>query len=63
MEKEVKESCPLCHGKKTVEGVCQCSTEWRGTETDSGWEDCRCTPEQECPTCKGAGFLMQKKDS
>lgn len=56
---EKKKICPTCHGKKTVEGNCQCSSEWRGSPQpgdNSGWDDCQCTPEQKCPTCCGTGY-------
>ncbi|MBU0729205.1 MAG: ankyrin [Proteobacteria bacterium] len=47
--------CPACRGEKIIHGVCECSTEWRGTQKGDDWEDCQCTPEQECKTCKGTG--------
>jgi len=52
-----KKVCPLCQGKKTVAGVCSCNSEWRGTQRGDEWEDCQCTPEQECPTCHGTGYV------
>ena len=55
MEKDKTVICPICQGKKVIEGVCECNMEWRGTAVDDGWEDCQCTPEQECPTCHGTG--------
>jgi len=51
------EVCPRCEGKKIIYGTCECDSEWRGQETDDGWMDCQCTPDLECPTCKGAGFV------
>ncbi len=55
---EKKKVCPTCEGKKKIQGTCQCSSEWRGTpRADGGWDDCRCTPEQECPTCGGTGYV------
>jgi len=57
MEQDKKKVCPTCEGKKVIEGVCECSMEWRGTQGENGWEDCQCTPEQECPTCHGTGFI------
>jgi hypothetical protein len=56
MEKQTKTICPTCQGQKVIEGICQCSSEWRGTEDENGWEDCHCTPELECPACHGTGF-------
>jgi len=49
--------CPTCQGKKVIDGVCECSSEWRGTQNGDDWEDCQCTPEQECPQCKGSGYV------
>ena len=57
MTKE-KKICPTCQGKKTIQGVCECSSEWRGNlRADGGWDECQCTPEQECPTCGGTGYV------
>ena len=56
MEQTTKNICPTCQGKKVMPGVCECSMEWRGTNGDDGWEDCQCTPEQECPSCLGTGL-------
>ena len=49
--------CPTCQGEKVVKGVCQCSMEWRGTQVGDEWQDCQCTPELECPTCHGSGYV------
>ena len=57
-EKENK-VCPNCQGKKIIPGVCECSSEWRGTQTGEDWDDCQCTPEQKCPTCNGTGFVKE----
>jgi len=57
MAEENNEICTTCNGKKVIEGVCQCSMEWRGTQGDDGWQDCQCTPEQTCPTCHGTGVV------
>jgi hypothetical protein len=43
-----KTVCPTCQGKKMIAGECECSPEWK---------DCQCTPDQECPTCKGTGVV------
>ena len=53
---EKKKICPTCQGKKVIPGVCECSSEWRGQQNDDEWQECQCTPEQECPTCKGSGY-------
>ncbi len=47
--------CPTCQGKKTIDGICEVSSEWRGT-TDDLSDDTQCTPDQTCPTCKGKGY-------
>lgn len=52
-----KMACPLCNGEKAVAGFCTCDMEWRGTKQGSEWKDCRCTPAQTCPTCKGTGTI------
>jgi type II secretory ATPase GspE/PulE/Tfp pilus assembly ATPase PilB-like protein len=57
MGEGMRKVCSTCQGKKVVEGVCECSTEWRGTQSDDEWEECQCTPEVSCPTCKGTGYI------
>ena len=57
MSEEGKKQCPTCNGKKVIGGVCECSTEWRGNQTGDDWEECQCTPEEECPTCQGTGSV------
>ncbi|MEW6220834.1 MAG: hypothetical protein AB1634_15060 [Thermodesulfobacteriota bacterium] len=49
--------CPNCGGQKTVPGFCTCNMEWRGTQVGDQWEDCKCAPDVECPTCHGAGTV------
>jgi hypothetical protein len=61
MTQETKKVCPTCQGKKVIEGVCECNMEWRGTQKGDEWEDCQCTPEQECATCSGTGFVDENK--
>ena len=56
-----KQNCPQCKGNKTIEGTCECNMEWRGTQMDDTWEDCRCTPDIKCPTCGGKGYLDDSK--
>jgi hypothetical protein len=58
MAQENMKICPTCQGKKAIEGICECAMEWRGTQEEDKWEDCQCTPEQECPSCKGTGFVQ-----
>lgn len=53
-----KKTCPVCGGKKTVQGTCTCDMEWRGTTVDDQMEDCQCTPEVTCPSCNGTGFVV-----
>ena len=52
--------CPTCNGNKILEGNCECSMEWRGTQVGDEWEDCQCTPDQPCPTCSGTGYVDQE---
>lgn len=52
-----KKVCPTCNGKKVIPGTCECDSEWRGTQSDNEWAECQCTPEVECPACKGTGFV------
>lgn len=47
--------CPICQGKKVIAGNCECNMEWRGTQDGDEWEDCQCTPAQECSACSGTG--------
>ena len=61
MEQKKKETCSACQGKKIIEGVCECNTEWRGNQNDNEWEDCQCTPDQECPECQGKGYIELKE--
>ncbi len=53
MSEENKSVCPTCQGKKTIEGVCETSGEWHGGDDDGQV----CTPDTECPTCKGTGVV------
>jgi len=61
MTQQTKKVCPTCQGKKVISGICECSMEWRGTQKGDEWEDCQCTPEQECQTCSGTGFVDENK--
>jgi DnaJ-class molecular chaperone len=54
MTEEKRPPCPTCQGKKIIPGVCETSSEWSGTSDDA--DDMQCTPDQECPTCKGKGY-------
>ncbi|MFH2059208.1 MAG: ankyrin [Pseudomonadota bacterium] len=49
--------CPDCKGKKMIVGNCECNNEWRTTDGDGNVDDCRCDPDQNCPTCKGTGVV------
>lgn len=53
--------CPICLGLKVIPGVCSCNMEWRGTKTETGWEDCQCTPELVCTQCEGTGSVMEEE--
>ena len=54
---ESKKICPMCNGKKLVKGQCECDMEWRSSDGENNLEDCKCEPDQECPACKGTGFI------
>lgn len=54
MSEEQKEKCPTCQGSKKIAGVCESNGEWQGSGDDDG---VICTPDQECPTCKGTGYV------
>jgi hypothetical protein len=56
---EKRETCPTCDGNKVIAGVCECSSEWRGTQEGDEWQECQCTPDQECPACKGSGYKVE----
>lgn len=58
-EKKGKKICPVCGGKKTVQGVCTCDMEWRGNTVGDVIEDCQCTPEVTCAECNGTGFINE----
>lgn len=57
MSDEKKKVCPACQGKKIIKGECVCDMEWRGTQKGDVWEDCQCTPDQECTMCGGTGYV------
>ncbi|MFA5903934.1 MAG: hypothetical protein WC836_08340 [Desulfobacula sp.] len=47
--------CPTCKGKKIIVGHCECNAEWRNTDGEDKFDDCRCEPDIECPDCRGKG--------
>ena len=53
MSEEKQKTCPACAGKKVINGECVCDMEWRGSTKGDDWEDCQCTPDQECTMCSG----------
>ncbi len=58
MAQQQSDSCPTCMGKGIIEGVCETSSEWDGSNKDG--DDGRiCTPDQPCPTCKGTGKVKK----
>ena len=61
MTQKTKKVCPTCQGTKVIAGICECNMEWRGNQKGDEWEDCQCTPEQECPTCSGTGVVDENK--
>ena len=54
---EPEKICPMCNGKKTIKGHCECNMEWRSSDGDDNLDDCQCEPDQECPVCKGSGTV------
>ncbi len=56
-----KKACPACNGKKIIKGECVCDMEWRGTQKGDDWDDCQCTPDQDCKMCGGTGFVEEGK--
>nr|MBF0223370.1 ankyrin [Desulfobulbaceae bacterium] len=59
MKQKDTNTCPVCHGEKVIEGICECNEEWRGTQrqSDNEWDDCKCTPELGCTNCNGTGLV------
>jgi hypothetical protein len=56
MSGKTRRPCPTCQGKKVIDGICEVSSEWRGSSNEDALDDSQCTPDQECPTCKGKGY-------
>ena len=60
-----KTVCPTCMGKKVISGICETSSEWEGLKTpdqegstqDSNLSGQICTPDTQCPTCGGKGYI------
>ena len=52
-----KKKCPRCNGEKIVVGNCECNSEWRSVDSENDFDDCKCEPDQTCPTCNGKGFI------
>lgn len=59
MAQQQNDSCPTCMGKGIIEGVCETSPEWDGSTDKDGNDGRICTPDQQCPTCKGTGKAKQ----
>ena len=57
MPEKNRMTCPTCQGKQIIEGVCEVSSEWRGSSSDDALDDSQCTPDQDCPTCQGKGYV------
>ena len=57
MGNDEKKPCPECKGNKIVPGTCECNMEWRGTQSEEGWDDCQCNKDEECPMCHGKGYV------
>ncbi|MBM9536819.1 ankyrin [Desulfobulbus alkaliphilus] len=54
MSKETKKRpCPTCMGTGVIPGVCETSGEWQAKTPDGQI----CTPDANCPTCKGKGYV------
>ena len=52
-----EKTCPTCKGQKIIVGNCECNAEWRSTDGENEFNDCRCEPDIECPGCKGKGYI------
>ncbi len=57
MAEKNKKQCPTCMGMKVIPGVCESSQEWSGT---SDQDEMQCTPEEDCPTCEGTGYIFEE---
>ena len=57
MSEKTRRPCPTCQGKKTIDGICEVSSEWRGNDSQDSLDDSQCTPDQDCPTCNGKGYV------
>ncbi len=57
MGQENQHPCPTCQGAKTIEGVCETSSEWQGPDNEDGMQ---CTPAVTCPTCSGTGVEKEE---
>ncbi len=62
MNSKKEETCPSCKGEKIIEGVCECDMEWRGNKAGDYMDDCQCSPDEECTTCFGKGYLVTFDD-
>ena len=56
-------NCPTCLGEKVIPGICEVSSEWRGSNADDALDDSVCTPDQKCPTCDGKGYSHKQVSS
>ena len=56
-EQKTTKECPECSGQKVIPGICECDSEWRGTQVDDEWNECQCTPDVPCPICNGTGVI------
>lgn len=56
MSQENQKTCPTCMGNKIIPGVCESSQEWTGSNNE---DDMQCTPDEQCPTCNGNGYVTE----
>lgn len=61
MAEKEKMVCPECEGRKVIKGTCVCDDEWRGSHTNTGFDECQCMPETTCPNCNGTGYVEPSK--
>ena len=59
MADDTNKICPECNGDKKIPGTCVCDMEWRGSQKGEEWTDCKCSDEEICFFCQGAGSVSR----